>query len=80
MHELVKEASRALSTHDAETLERLAAEVRTRGNCLGGNLAELVRATEVLAAQVHAASRYLALESRFTNVLPLTWKEDRWVR
>jgi len=76
-HELVQAASRALSAHDAEALERLAAEARTRVR-IGSNIAELARATEVLTAQVYAAKTHLALRSRMRQ--STGWKAAPWVR
>jgi hypothetical protein len=79
MLDLVQEASRALSAHDAEALERLAAEARTRVH-FGSNIAELARATEVLTAQVYAAKTHLALSSRMQQASSSGWKAAPWAR
>jgi hypothetical protein len=78
MEDLIKEASLALSANDAETLERLVRAVRERP--LGTNLAEVVRATDVLSAQVSSAHRHLDLISRKQDSVTLTYKANQWVR
>ena len=64
MHELVKAASQALSAQDAETMERLLEEARTRVAIpVAINVGELARASHVLTAQVRAAERHLGVRA-----------------
>jgi 3-dehydroquinate dehydratase len=79
MHDLVKAASLALSTNDAETLERLAAEARTAShNVTTLNLSELARAAHVLTQQVQAAQTHLDLRSRVNGSVSGTYKANPW--
>jgi hypothetical protein len=79
MHDLVKAASVALSTNDAETLEQLAAEARSLCHSpLTMNLAELTRATQVLGRQLDAARHHLDLQSRMHGTVSETYKANPW--
>lgn len=79
MHDLVRAASVALSTNDAETLERLAADALVRcENTAPVDLAELTRAAHVLAAQVQAAALHLDLRSRGSGRPFTEWKANPW--
>ena len=62
MHDLVKEASQALAQQDAEKLERLVEEARTRiAIPMAINVGELTRASQILTRQLRAAERHLGL-------------------
>lgn len=81
MHELVNEASRALSAHDAERLETLAAEARVRHiHVAAVNFAELSRAAQVLTAQVEAARRHLRLQQARHSGGHAVYGVDVWAR
>ena len=65
MHDLVTATSHALSHQDAEQLERLLEEVRTRAHIpVAINVGELARASRVLSQQVQAAERHLGLSGK----------------
>ena len=79
MHDLVKAASLALSSNDAEALERLAAAARERRHhAITLNLAELARAAHVLTAQVNAAGLQLDLRLRMNARTSGTYKANPW--
>lgn len=68
MQDLLKEASKALSGHDADTLERLAVEARAiQAVATHHDTAAVKRMTEVLRQQVAAASSHLALRQRLSD-------------
>lgn len=77
MHTLVQAASRALAEQDAEMLERLAEEVRTRSlSPFTLNLREVVGALDVLAKQVKVAETHLGVSA--TQLHP--HEREPWAR
>lgn len=77
MHTLVQAASRALAEQDAETLERLAEEVRNRNlSPFSLNLREVAGALDVLTKQVKAAETHLGMPA----ITPSTDERDPWAR
>lgn len=76
MNQLLQQASRALSMHDADTLERLAAQASSCST--SGSAAEIARSLEVLRQQVTVAAGHLELQRRLQE--PWHATEQRWVR
>ncbi len=76
MNELLQQASHALCVHDADALERLAAEA---GRCsMPADPAAIRASLEVLQLQVAAAARHLELQRRLGE--PSGTLERSWAR